>query len=409
MVYYCTIAAERKLPFVAHTVAYDLASICERAFSCGLGCADELLDALLDLCLSDSVSQTSAKPATIRVLIKLACALRDLGFEDVSYRVTDALRDAVHDPNELADATDVICDNGEREFFEISDRGVNFDYLPPEHELHLEPVVRAAGGHISRGGGGDRGGGRRHRDDENASLSIRRAPEKVPPPSSVPLPDVAPVHATATGHASSHGGSHDTSEHVSERFTPRQAAIAGAAVPLGVFVAIIIIFILDAMTDGPSPKAFIRSLLQMDQTADDPLSIFSLPLTTSTILVLVASVSTLVVQIAATRFTPLIAVEFFRDRVITTMLGFLMITEIYVLIASHSVTTLHRPNAAVFIAFLLATISIACLPPYFAYVKKENKREKKFIYIYIAFSPPSLLLYVNVSLLYNCQVLAELS
>lgn len=120
--------------------------------------------------------------------------------------------------------------------------------------------------------------------------------------------------------------------------------------------------------DEPKGKRFLRSLFQLAQNSSDPLSTFSLPMTCATLLLMITMVTTCVVQIAATRFTPLISIIFFKNKVVIFTIGYFVVMEVYVLIASQTLNSSHRPAAVVFVAFLLTTIALVLILPYFAYI-----------------------------------------
>lgn len=143
----------------------------------------------------------------------------------------------------------------------------------------------------------------------------------------------------------------------------------GVLVTSFTFLVILCVMIADASSSGRDKvRRFWRSLFQITQVVDDPLTVFALPMTAATLLLLVTSVTTVVVQIASTRFTPLISSVFLKNKYIILVLGFFIITEVYVLIASQTCTPLHRPGTVILIAFLLVGLSVIAILPYFAYL-----------------------------------------
>src|SRR5690606_28752236 len=86
------------------------------------------------------------------------------------------------------------------------------------------------------------------------------------------------------------------------------------------------------------------------------------------VLGLALTVSSIIVQLAATRFTPHITSLFFRARTNLMILGFFVTCSVYVLWVNFSVDTHYLPRFGVLFSMLLMTASLLLLFPYFAYV-----------------------------------------
>jgi hypothetical protein len=86
------------------------------------------------------------------------------------------------------------------------------------------------------------------------------------------------------------------------------------------------------------------------------------------VLGIVITVVSIVVQLAATRYTPRITPMFFRDPKNLAMLGFFVVTCILGLWVSLSVSRLFVPRAAITLTLCLVTLSLLLIIPYFAYV-----------------------------------------
>lgn len=86
------------------------------------------------------------------------------------------------------------------------------------------------------------------------------------------------------------------------------------------------------------------------------------------VLGLALTVSSIVVQLAATRFTPHITNLFFRARTNLMVIGFFVTSSVFVLWVNFSVGETYLPRVGVFFSMLLMTTSLLLLFPYFAYV-----------------------------------------
>lgn len=86
------------------------------------------------------------------------------------------------------------------------------------------------------------------------------------------------------------------------------------------------------------------------------------------VLGLALTVSSIVVQLAATRFTPHVTSLFFRDRTNLLILGFFVTSSVYVLWVNFSIGDQYLPRWGVMFSMLAMTASLLLLFPYFAYV-----------------------------------------
>lgn len=86
------------------------------------------------------------------------------------------------------------------------------------------------------------------------------------------------------------------------------------------------------------------------------------------VLGLALTVSSIIVQLAATRFTPHVTSLFFRARANLLVLGFFVVANIFVLWVNFSVGDTFAPRWGVILSMGLMTASLALLFPYFAYV-----------------------------------------
>lgn len=156
--YYGQTAHGMDLGFVTETISYDLATLCEVAHRLGSGAHDRLLGALLEL---DKEAESAAQETTLRGVRKaqarLAAYYLEKGDEASARRIH---RDMEHErPERLASIRDELLSITSKDFWEVIDRGANFDYMEPGRKEHLKrffewfrsvPRARAAGEVVPR-------------------------------------------------------------------------------------------------------------------------------------------------------------------------------------------------------------------------------------------------------------------
>lgn len=137
--YYAHESLRMKLDFVTETTAYDLCALCEIAHELRSPIEAQLLEIFLD------VDQPVAAEAQERALqglfgvrkaqAKLATYYLTHGAEPLARRIFDDMQ------HERVERLRVIRDQLQsvttKDFWEIIDRGTNFDYLPPERKAAL--------------------------------------------------------------------------------------------------------------------------------------------------------------------------------------------------------------------------------------------------------------------------------
>lgn len=134
--YYGLTAYNAKLAFILETVAYDLCTLCEIAFDTKSPAQRELLRIFLEV---DKESETAVQEASLRGVrkaqVKLATYYLQKGDEKLARQV---FRDMEAERAErLASIRDELLAVRSQEFWEISDRGVNFDYLSPVRKAKM--------------------------------------------------------------------------------------------------------------------------------------------------------------------------------------------------------------------------------------------------------------------------------
>jgi hypothetical protein len=134
--YYAQLAQTMGLGFIAETAAYDLSVLCEVACEHGSPVHDRLLGTFLEI---DKEAEDSTQERALRGIrkaqAKLAAyyLLREMSgparriFDDMALETTDRLR-SIRD--ELLSITS-------KDFWEVTDRGTNFDYVDDARKAHL--------------------------------------------------------------------------------------------------------------------------------------------------------------------------------------------------------------------------------------------------------------------------------
>jgi hypothetical protein len=134
--YYGQVSYGANLPFILETVAYDLCTLNEVAHARGAAALDELLEIFLKV---DKEGDGEAHEASLRGVrkaqIKLATYYMVQGDELRARRIQLDMAD--EDRHRLASIHDELLHVDSQDYWEITDRGVNFDYLPPERKQKL--------------------------------------------------------------------------------------------------------------------------------------------------------------------------------------------------------------------------------------------------------------------------------
>ena len=135
--YYGLTAFAARLPFVLEVVAYDLCALIELAHERNSTCLDELLTLLLRV---DKESEGEVQEASLRGVRKAQAKLATLflanGDKERAKRIYEDMRE--EDPRRLASIRDELHAVHSPEYWEITDRGANFDYIPNERREQLD-------------------------------------------------------------------------------------------------------------------------------------------------------------------------------------------------------------------------------------------------------------------------------
>jgi len=135
--YYGHVSYAARLPFILETVAYDLCTLNEAAHERAPGVVDELLGIFLRVDKEDvGEAQEASLRGVRKAQVKLATYYLLQGDEPRARRVQEDM--TAEDPQRLSSIRDELLRVESPEYWEIIDRGVNFDYLPPERKAMLQ-------------------------------------------------------------------------------------------------------------------------------------------------------------------------------------------------------------------------------------------------------------------------------
>ncbi len=133
MKYYGNVSYDMKLSFVTETVAYDVSGICQVAHELGLEEEQALLDSFLELDrASPERGQEQALKGVRKAQVKLAAYYLMVGEEAKARRIRD---DMAGEPKQRLQAIrDELVRVETKDFWEIIDRGRNFEFMPPKQK-----------------------------------------------------------------------------------------------------------------------------------------------------------------------------------------------------------------------------------------------------------------------------------
>ena len=137
--YYGQLAHGMELGFVTETVAYDLATLCERAFSQHAAAHDAILKVLLEV---DKEAESQEQEHTLRGVRKAQAKLASfyLVAGDVGVQYARQIFDDMKDerPERLSSICAELLRIESKDFWEVIDRGTNFDYVEPARKAQLK-------------------------------------------------------------------------------------------------------------------------------------------------------------------------------------------------------------------------------------------------------------------------------
>lgn len=127
--YYAHASYELKLSFVTETIAYDVGALCQLAHELRLPEEDAILRALLDIDRPAAErAQESALKGVRKAQVKLAAYYLSVGAEAPAKIIRDDM--AQESPARLRAIRDELGRVESKDFWEIIDRGRNFEFMP---------------------------------------------------------------------------------------------------------------------------------------------------------------------------------------------------------------------------------------------------------------------------------------
>ena len=143
LAYYGQTAHKADLGFVTETAAHDLAVLCERAFAHDIACHDTLLDIFLEV---DKEPETHAQEHTLRGVRKAQIKLATFYLsKDAQAHVDRICADMRGEKAErMASIRAELLSVNEKQYWEVTDRGVNFDFLEPSRKEKLDEFFARA-------------------------------------------------------------------------------------------------------------------------------------------------------------------------------------------------------------------------------------------------------------------------
>jgi hypothetical protein len=138
MISYGRISYDMQLGFVTETVAYDVSALCEFAHTQGrAGLDDEVLAMFLELDQPLRVKrQESGLQGVRKAQVKLACYYLAAGIVDRAMRIAADMTG--EDAARLRSIRDQLARVESKKYWEIIDRGHNFDYMPPRQKAQMD-------------------------------------------------------------------------------------------------------------------------------------------------------------------------------------------------------------------------------------------------------------------------------
>lgn len=148
MSYYGHVSFDMKLVFVTETVAYDVSLLCQQARALESEHETAMLDLFLELDRPlRSQAQETALIGVRKAQVKLAAYYLSVGDEAKARRIAEDMR---HEPSaRLAQIRTSLESVTSKDFWEIIDRGRNFEYMPEDQRKVLPTFFAWFGGRDS--------------------------------------------------------------------------------------------------------------------------------------------------------------------------------------------------------------------------------------------------------------------
>jgi hypothetical protein len=137
MIYYGRTSYDMQLGFVTETVAYDVSALCEFAHAQKREIDTKMLDMFLELDQPLRMKkQESGLQGIRKAQLKLACYYLAVGADDRARRIAADM--AGEDRARLDSIREQLTRVVSKEFWEVIDRGRNFEYMPPKQRDQME-------------------------------------------------------------------------------------------------------------------------------------------------------------------------------------------------------------------------------------------------------------------------------
>lgn len=135
--FYGQLAFSSKLGFILETAAYDLCTLIEAVHAANAPCHDELLDLFLDVDREPEGgrSQEASLRGVRKAQVKLATYYLEQGCEEPARRIFEDM--SAEQVSRLRSIRDELLGVDDAEYWEVVDRGINFDYLEPDRRHQL--------------------------------------------------------------------------------------------------------------------------------------------------------------------------------------------------------------------------------------------------------------------------------
>ncbi len=137
--FYGQLAFGMQLAFILETAAYDLCTLLEQASDMGSSVHDQLLQIFLDVDREpdrDTKGQEASLRGVRKAQIKLATHYLVNGAQENARRIYEDMRgEPAERLRSIRSELEAVDD---AEFWEVSDRGINFDWLPPDRRAQLD-------------------------------------------------------------------------------------------------------------------------------------------------------------------------------------------------------------------------------------------------------------------------------
>jgi hypothetical protein len=135
--YYGQAAFNMNLPFVTETAAYDISALCQRAHEVRAGTQESMLSHFLELDQPlRQKRQESGLLGVRKAQVKLAAYYLAAGEPTRARLIADDMKE--EPPDRLRAIRDQLARVESKDFWEIIDRGRNFEFMPPAQRSQME-------------------------------------------------------------------------------------------------------------------------------------------------------------------------------------------------------------------------------------------------------------------------------